>query len=70
MDSHHDYMKQTGNILLHATDQVGESVDHSVKQFIDCHPSYDHTDKSTEENGEDILTGIKHLIANNIDYIW
>ena len=51
-------------------DQVGEAVHHSVKQFIECHPNYNHTDKSTEEYGEDILTGIKHFNANNIGSIW
>ena len=56
--------------LLHATDQVGESVHHSVKQFIDCHSNYNQTDKSTEEYGEDILTGVKHFNANNIGSIW
>ena len=40
------------------------------KQFIECHPNYNHTDKSTEEYGEDILTGIKHFNANNIGSIW
>ena len=65
-----DYMEQTGQTLLYATDQVGEAVHHSVKQFIECHPNYNHTDKSTEEYGEDILTGIKHFNANNIGSIW
>ena len=61
---------QTGKTLFHATDQVGESVHHSVDQFIDCHPNNNHTDKSAEEYGEDILNGIKHLNANNISSIW
>ena len=69
---HHlsDYMEITGKTLCHANDQVGEAVHHSVKQFIECHPNYNHTDKSTEEYGEDILTGIKHFNANNIGSIW
>ena len=64
-----DYMEQTNQTLLHASDQVGEAVHHSVKQFIECHPNYNHTDKSTEEYGEDILTGIKHFKCNNIGLI-
>ena len=63
-------MEQTGQTLLYATDQVGEAVRHSVKQFIECHSNYNHTDKSTEEYGEVILTGIKHFNANNIGSIW
>ena len=61
-----DYMELTGKTLFHATDQVGEAVHHSVKQFIEFHPNYNHTDKNTEEYGEDILTGIKHFNSNNI----
>ena len=63
-------MEQTNQTLFNASDQVGESVHHSVKQFIESHPNYNHTDKSTDEYGEDILLGIKHFNSNNIGSIW
>ena len=66
--AHHlsDYFEEAGKTLRTTNDQFGEAAHHKVKHFIDSHPNYNHTDKSTDEYGEAVLAGVTHFNSNNI----
>ena len=65
---HHlsDYFEETGKTLRTTSDQFVEAAHHKVKHFIEAHPNYNHTDKSTEEYGQAILSCVTHFNCNNL----
>ena len=66
LDHLSDYFEMEGKTLRNTNDQFIEACHSKVRKFFDNHPNFNHKDKSTDKNGNAILTAIVHFNSNNL----